>query len=276
MRYKAGFPFWLKVAVGVILFFLAIGAIILAASQINYTSTYEVAAITAKPVREVRHYGKKQGEVIPTDENNADEDSNEMADAVAISDSGNTDNDKVTDDSEMVGNSEDESAEKIFGMFAGQYMYTPGAGFHSAQVVLYSDGTFIGENHDTEMGASGAGYVSTIWYSKFSGKFINPKMIDAYTYSFELGEIQYENTPGSEEIKPLNGSDYNILYKYGDAHELLGSANTVYAFLADTPVSYLPEYAFIPELSNDRSKLAHNGLYSFDGYWWNWRGGIEQ
>ena len=157
----------------------------------------------------------------------------------------------------------------IFSMFEGGYTFTSGAGFWSTQLQLNSDGTFTGEYHDTDMGVRGEGYDATVYYSKFSGHFFNPKKINAYTYSFEISDIEYENEPDTEEIgNPYdNGSTANMLIKYTTAYGLDRGSKTVYAYTPSAPVPMLPEgfMSWVGHLrdreTRNKSALSYKSLY---------------
>lgn len=144
----------------------------------------------------------------------------------------------------------------VFKMFEGGYTFTSGVGYWSSHIELKSDGTFTGEYHDQNAGESGNGYDGTTYLSSFSGNFTNPKKINAYTYSFELGEIIYENKPGTEKIETVGNSDYRMRTVYSEAYGLNGS-KTIYAYTADAPISKLPE-GFISWVGHLRSKETRN------------------
>ena len=172
--------------------------------------------------------------------------------------------------------------EDVFGIFEGHYLFTSGAGGWATEMEISGDGTFYGEFHDSDMGASGEGYDSTLYYSKFSGTFTNPQKVNAYTYSFELDSIQYENIPDSEEIK-TEGSD-RIRVVYSEVYGL--EPGLIYAYTASAPVSTLPEglmswiNMLLGEESNDKEILSANSLFVVEpeygwiehqptGYWSN-------
>ena len=161
---------------------------------------------------------------------------------------------------------------EIYSMFAGSYTFTSGAGFWSTFLELKPEGTFTGEFHDTNMGERGEGYDATVYYSKFSGYFENPRKINAYTYSFELGNIAYENEPETEEIgNPYdNDSTANLLIKYSTAYGLDGSTKTVYAYTPSAPVAKLPKgfMSWIGHLREqslrDKPELSYKCLYAVE------------
>ena len=102
---------------------------------------------------------------------------------------------------------------------------------------IMPDGTFAGEFNDSDMGVSGEGYDSTMYYSKFSGTCKNPQKIDAYTYSFELDEILYDNTPDTEEI--ITQDSWRNRVVYTDAYGLV--QGLIDAYSASAPINTLPD-----------------------------------
>ena len=168
--------------------------------------------------------------------------------------------------------------EEIFSKFEGGYAFTSGAGFWSSHIDLKSDGTFSGDYHDSNMGESGAGYDATEYQSKFTGRFVNPKKINNYTYSFELESINYENEPGTEEIQARGSA--KLLVKYSEAYGLSGGTKTVYAYTPDAPALMLPNelMTWVGHLrgdDRDNAKLMHNCLYAVEPQY-GWIGGKQE
>lgn len=165
----------------------------------------------------------------------------------------------------------------VFSAFEGEYMFTSGIGAWGTFMTLHSDGSFDGEYHDSNMGESGNGYDSTMYSSKFSGHFKNPKKINAYTYSFELSDIQYENTPGTEEIKNFENSERKVRTIYSEAYGL-HDADIIYIYTPDAPMATLPEefLSWAARYRNDSiknsPKLSCQGLYAEykDGHGCGW------
>ena len=157
--------------------------------------------------------------------------------------------------------------EEIFSKFEGGYTFTAGIGYWSSHIELKSDGTFTGDYHDSNMGESGDGYDTTQYQSEFTGRFINPKKINDYTYSFELDEIKYKNTPGTEEIQDMGSM--KMLVKYSEAYGIAGDTKTVYAYTSNAPTLMLPEpfMTWVGRLrgdDNDNAKLLHRCLYAVE------------
>lgn len=156
----------------------------------------------------------------------------------------------------------------VFALFEGGYTFCSGVGFWSSHIELHTDGTFTGEYHDSNMGESGDGYDATIYQSEFSGRFVNPKKINAYTYSFELDEIVYKNEVGKEEIESL-GNNVRRRIVYSEAYGLNHGTKTIYAYTSDAPVSVLPEgfMSWVGHLRGDnkyKSNLVNKCLYAVE------------
>lgn len=165
---------------------------------------------------------------------------------------------------------DDETKTEYFKMFAGEYTFTSGAGAWSTQIEIKDDGTFTGKYQDTDAGYRGKGYEATLYLSEFSGKFINPKKINDYKYSFELSELKYKNTPGTEEITDPYGQGVNMLVKYSDAYGLNNNTKTIYAYTESAPISKLPEglLSWVDILRDEDAKnssiLSYKCLYAVE------------
>ncbi len=162
----------------------------------------------------------------------------------------------------------EKDAVDAFELFAGSYYFLSGAGAWSTNIEIYSDGTFTGIYEDYDLGDGGDGYDSTVYHSKFSGKFKNPQSINLYTYSFEIEDIQYENTPGTEEIIVNEESGHRMRWVYSEAYGIAG-ADTFYAYTADAPMAILPKglISWIDHLRGDdryQMRLAYKCLYGVE------------
>lgn len=180
--------------------------------------------------------------------------------------------DSIVSETKNQSTSVEDNSSDAFNTIAGKYTFTSGAGYWSTQLEVFSDGTFSGQFQDTDAGARGEGYSATMYLSKFSGKFINPKRINDYTYSFKLDNINYENEPGTEEIGDPYGTngDVKVLIKYSTAYGLDNGTETVYAYTADAPIADLPE-GFMSWINHLRSqetrnnaKLSYKCLYAVE------------
>ena len=135
--------------------------------------------------------------------------------------------------------SQPESDEDVFGIFAGQYLFTSGAGGWSTEMEITPDGTFSGQYQDLDMGVGAEDYDSTLYRSVFRGSFTNPQKIDQYTCSFELEDIQYENQPGTETIE--SGDSWRTRVVYTEAYGLDQGTDLIHAYTAGTPMGMLPD-----------------------------------
>jgi RNA polymerase sigma factor (sigma-70 family) len=114
------------------------------------------------------------------------------------------------------------------------FSFSSGAGAWSTGVVIYPDGTFEGSYHDSDMGDSGDGYKSTVYYCSFSGKFTNIKKVDDYTYSMELESITTADEEGIETIE--DEVRYVASYPYG-----MDAGKEFLLYCPGATISELPE-----------------------------------
>ncbi len=81
--------------------------------------------------------------------------------------------------------------------------FSSGVGAWYSHISLNSDGTFIGNFHDSDMGDTAEAYpYGTRYFSEFSGNFTDLKKINDYTYSLTLETLitkQPDNTEYIEE-----------------------------------------------------------------------------
>ena len=141
-----------------------------------------------------------------------------------------TDADSSTDteqDSEQTG-------ENIFDKIPSSYLFCSGVGGWGTEIDINSDGTFSGSYHDSDMGSSGPGYDSTLYYCNFSGKFSTPKKVNDYTYSMNVEYLDTEGTLNEEEIR--DRTRYITSEPYG-----LENADEVMIYLPGAKMSELPE-----------------------------------
>ncbi len=187
----------------------------------------------------------------------------------------------------------DETTESIgFSQFSGHYLAImdlrssfPGAGVDSGQweteMDVNEDGSFSGRYmllavHNTDYFEEN-GYDIEIEYPKFSGTFSNIKKIDDY-YTFQMDQINYENQPGTQEIKLPDDPDISdineiCLFTYSTAYGLDKGTKSFYLYTPDTLISSLPsDYSM--QLNKSNVKFFHDtfpgyGFYSPEsGYGW--------
>jgi len=125
--------------------------------------------------------------------------------------------------------------EEVFSMIEGiQFSFASGVGAWGTEIKIASDGSFVGDYHDTDMGDTGENYPNgTVYLSKFHGKFRNAKKLNDYTFSFELDELVYDE-PFEDSYE--NGVRYIIESAYG-----LESGKKYMLYLPKSIVKNLPE-----------------------------------
>lgn len=117
-----------------------------------------------------------------------------------------------------------------------EFWFSSGAGGWATRMTVNEDGGFSGEYFDGELGVTGEGYPNgTMYQSNFNGQFTQPVKVNDYTYSMQIGEMNYEQEPGSEEI----GED-GVLYCYSTVYGLDGAEN-ILIYLPGAPLAELPE-----------------------------------
>lgn len=124
-----------------------------------------------------------------------------------------------------------------FGFLAGEYHFLSGAGGWETELTINRDGTFYGQYHDSEMGEyDPIKYPNgTVYICNFTGSFQNLWREDNYTWTMELGTLNY---PAPEESYVEGGTRYITSTPYG-----LDEAEEITVYLPGTPVSSLPEEA---------------------------------
>ena len=137
------------------------------------------------------------------------------------------------------------------------FRFSSGAGGWGTNLRIAADGSFSGDYHDSEMGLIGEEYPNgTIYLSVFTGQFSPPKKLDAYTYSLKPEFMDYENQPGTTQIRD------GIQYCYSEAHGLAGAPELL-LYLPGTPIANLPEDFLIWAnlYGSDATELPFYGLY---------------
>lgn len=121
------------------------------------------------------------------------------------------------------------------GEFPMSFTFSSGAGGWRTWITLYADGTFEGQYSDSEMGDIGDGYPNGSYYiADFTGKFINIKKVDEFSYSMELDGITLDREPGTEWIED------EIRYVAAEAYGLDGGKEFIF-YTPETPVAGLSE-----------------------------------
>lgn len=114
------------------------------------------------------------------------------------------------------------NAADIFKQLPQGFDFTSGAGAWGTHFDLNSDGTFIGQYHDSDMGDTGNGYSNgTVYICDFEGKFSTPKQVNEYIYTMNLEYLKTEGTPGNEYYEDDTRYIYSDPYGFDDADEFL-------------------------------------------------------
>ena len=116
-----------------------------------------------------------------------------------------------------------------------KFWFLSGAGGWATVLHINPDGSFSGEFHDSDMGSAGEAYPNgTIYQSKFSGQFTQPKQVNEYTYAMQIAELNYARELDTEEIKDGVKYCYTDVYGLEDAKDIL-------IYLPGAPLDELPE-----------------------------------
>ena len=163
-----------------------------------------------------------------------------------------------------------ESQGEIFSKFAGSYVFTSGLGGWATTMILNADGTFSGGYTDTNY-VGGENHDVEILESVFTGRFENARRIDGVTYAFDLAQIEYEHTPGEQELREINGT--KALVYYYSAYGLDTGTKTVYAYTANARWYSLPEklrdWINLGRADRYSGTLDYCALYSLEaGFGW--------
>lgn len=119
------------------------------------------------------------------------------------------------------------------------FALSSGAGGWGSWLVINAEGNFSGGYSDSEMGLQGDGYPKgTYYYSSYYGKLGDPVKLDDYTYEVEIQQLDYENTPDTEEIRDEIRYCYTTAFGLTDTEKLL-------IYLPGRSVSDLPEDALV-------------------------------
>lgn len=134
---------------------------------------------------------------------------------------------------ESVEEAEDGFSFDSFGQL--EFWFCSGAGGWATIMNIDGDGSFSGEYFDGDMGDTGAGYPNgTMYQCNFSGQFTQPEKVNDYTYSMQIGELNYEQEPGTEEIRDGVRYCYDVVYGLAGAEDIL-------IYLPGAPLAELPE-----------------------------------
>ncbi len=116
-----------------------------------------------------------------------------------------------------------------------QFCFSSGAGAWATVMTIHADGSFSGEYHDSDMGVTGDSYPNGTQYRcDFSGQFTQPVKVNDYTYSMQIGELNFAKEAGTEEIRD------GVRYIYSEANGLDG-AQDILIYLPGAPLEELPQ-----------------------------------
>ena len=141
------------------------------------------------------------------------------------------------------------------------FYFQSGAGAWDTHLMIGADGSFVGNYHDSELGATGEGYPNgTIYYCDFTGAFTEPEKVDDYTYVFRLADLELAKAEDEQEIID------QILYRYCEAYGL-DDAEDFYLYLPGKPLDGLPEeylsrVGYYDLSETDDTELEFYGLYN--------------
>ena len=154
-------------------------------------------------------------------------------------------------------------ASNIFEMIPAEFCFSSGAGGWRTIVTINSDGSFVGDYVDYDLGDTGSDYPKGSAYKcNFTGHFTNVTKIDDYTYSMKVVSLEQDGTQGDEYIE--DGTRFTIGYPYGfdDADEFM-------LYLPGKPISELSdEFLMWIQINRDAQDTLPNdiyGLYNVNG-----------
>ncbi len=151
---------------------------------------------------------------------------------------------------------------ELFRRMPGFYRFTSGMGGWGTMLVLQEDGSFLGSFSDANLGESGPGYDGTVYYADFTGRFVNPRQIDPWTWAFDLAELEVDREHEAEEIVSVYGA--NTRFVRSGAYGLEGG-QTFYYYAAGAPNYRVPQeyrsWAYAYEGRNG-TRLSHGGIYN--------------
>ncbi|KWZ75924.1 hypothetical protein CYJ33_03200 [Alloscardovia omnicolens] len=108
--------------------------------------------------------------------------------------------------------------------FAGEYAFSSGAGTWATMMTLNSDGTFSGDFHDSDMGATGHGYPNGMRSeSIFTGKFSNLRKIDENTFVATVASLNVSDTIGRQYV------EYGVLITITEVYGMKQGRTAVFA-----------------------------------------------
>lgn len=142
------------------------------------------------------------------------------------------------------------------------FTFSSGAGGWSTDISLQTDGTFVGQYHDSDMGTSDNDYPNgTVYYCNFCGRLEIVQKLDEYSYALKLASLEKEK--GKEYIE--DGIRYVPSEPYG-----MEKGKKYILYLPDTPLDGLSEEFLMwwpgryDMQEQKRTTLGDYGLYNQD------------
>ena len=138
-----------------------------------------------------------------------------------------------------------------------EFSFASGAGGWWTSLSVYTDGTFSGNYHDSDMGDSGPGYPNgTVYICEFSGKLTDLKQIDDYTWSMRVGSMNtlYE----SDKMWIEDG----VKYVASDPHGMPDVGGELRLYLPGHPTASFSE-EFLFWIRNTGSEPQNGKLTAF-------------
>lgn len=142
------------------------------------------------------------------------------------------------------------------------FTFSSGAGGWSTDISLQTDGTFVGQYHDSDMGTSDDDYPNgTVYYCNFCGRLEIVQKLDEYSYALKLASLEKEK--GKEYIE--DGIRYVPSEPYG-----MEKGKKYILYLPDTPLDGLSDEFLMwwpgryDMQEQKRTTLGDYGLYNQD------------
>ena len=129
-------------------------------------------------------------------------------------------------------------APELFGLLTEPFVLSNGIDSWRTELRITEDGRFSGSYVDNDLSENGEDYDQAIYYADFEGRFVNPRRLNAYTYSAQLESLDYLDYTLDYIVEEDDG--WRVLYRYADAVGL-ENCRTVYFYAPGAPVYKLPE-----------------------------------
>lgn len=144
----------------------------------------------------------------------------------------------------------------IFEMIPTEFYFTSGAGGWRTIITINSDGSFVGDYVDYDLGDTGSEYPKGSAYKcNFTGRFTNVTKIDDYTYSMKVISLEQDGTQGDEYIK--DGTRFTIGHPYG-----FDNADEFMLYLPGKPINELSdEFLGWVQISRESRETLASGIY---------------